>query len=305
MPSWRSTFASAALALGAWLTTVQVRAQACCAAASAVTPARLTLHERAIVGVELRSQGVLGSYGPRGAYSAIPDGASEVDFGASLIVGARVSRRVQLAGLLPWQETRRVTPARGELGGGFGDLNLGLRYDLVFEHEHRRVPGIALLVGTTAPTGTAPELAKKPLATDATGIGAVQLHAALALEKEFGHWLVGATGLVARRLTRSAGPFETTLGTQLTGLVNVSYLFANLAALAVSASYSDEADATVDGEVRRDTGRRALTTALSGVLPLDDRMRLQGSWFVTPPVSELGRNQNAVVGVTVAALASF
>jgi hypothetical protein len=305
MRSWRSTFVSAALAGSFGLAASEVRAQACCAAASAVTPARLTLHERALVGVELRSQGVIGSYGPRGAYASMPTGASEVDWGASLLVGARVSRRIQLAGLLPWQETRRVTPAQGELGGGFGDLNLGLRYDAVFEHEHRHVPGVALLVGTTAPTGRAPELARKPLATDATGIGAVQLHAALALEKQFGHWLVGATGLVARRLTRSAGPFETTLGTQLTGLVNVSYFFPSLAAVALSASVSDEADATVDGLVRPDTGRRALTTTLSGLIPLAERMRLQGSCFVTPPVSQLGRNQNAVVGATVAALASF
>ena len=305
MPSWRSTFIKVALASAAWLSAESAFAQACCAAASAVTPARLTLHEKALVGVELRGQGVLGSYGPLGDYVPMPDGTVEVDSSASLLVGARVSRRIQIAGLLPWQETLRVTPGRGELGGGFGDLNLGLRYDVMFEHEHRRIPGVALLVGTTVPTGRAPELAKQPLATEATGIGAAQVHAAVAVEKQFGHWLVGATGLVARRLTRAAGSVETTLGTQLSALANVSYLFPNLAAVALSASASEEGDATIDGEKRLDTGRSAFTTTLSGVLPLDSRMRLQGSLYMTPPVAGLGRNQNAVFALTMAALASF
>lgn len=304
MRRWRSTFASA-LALASLLAPSELFAQACCAAASAVTPARLTMHERGLVGLELRTQGVIGSFGPYGAYAPIPSGSSELDVSASLFVAARLAPRVQLAGLVPWQETRRVTPGKSELGGGFGDANLGARVEVLHEFEHRYVPGIALLVGTTIPTGRAPELARGPLATDATGIGAVQLHAAVALEKRLGHWLVGATGLVAQRLTRLAGPVETTLGTQLTGLVNASYFFPNLAALAASASYSVEGDATIDEELRPDSGRRSLQLTASGVVPVTKRVRFQGSLFITPPIDQVGRNQNAVAGGSVAAITSF
>jgi hypothetical protein len=304
----RSTFASA-LGLGLMAASLVVsgdaRAQACCSAASAVTPARLAMAERALVGLELRSQGVVGSYGPYGAYSAMPEGSSEVDLSVSLLAAARISQRVQLAALVPWQTTRRVTPGKADLGAGFGDANLGLRVEVLHEFEHRYVPGIAVLVGSTLPTGRAPELARGPLAADATGIGAVQLHAAVALEKRLGHWLVGATGLVAQRLTRLAGPVETTLGTQLTALVNASYFLPNLAAVAASASYSTEGDATIDSEERPDTGRRSLQLAVSGLYPITKRVRFQASLFFTPPASDLGRNQNAVAGGSLAALMSF
>ncbi|MBM4373459.1 MAG: hypothetical protein FJ095_00120 [Deltaproteobacteria bacterium] len=304
----RSTFASVlgfGLTAACFVVSGDARAQACCSAASAVTPARLTTHERGLVGLELRSQGVIGSYGPYGAFSAMPDGSSEVDLSVALLAAVRIGPRVQLAALVPWQTTRRVTPDKGDLGAGFGDANLGVRVEVLREFEHRYVPGIAVLVGSTLPTGRPPELARGPLAADATGIGAVQLHAAVALEKRLGHWLVGATGLVAQRLTRLAGPVETTLGTQLTALVNASYIFPNLSAVAASVSYSGEGDASIDGEDRPDTGRRSLHLAISGLYPISSRVRFQSSLFVTPPISDLGRNQNAVVGGSFAALTSF
>lgn len=304
MRRFRSTFVSL-LVLGAVLAPEEVFAQACCAAASAVTPARLSRGERVLVGTELRVQAVVGSYGADGRYSAAPQGASETGFAESLLIAARVTQRLQLAGVVPWQETRRVTPNRAELGGGFGDLNLGARYDFVQQDEHRRWPGVALLAGISFPVGRPPELARGPLATDATGIGAFQLHAAAALEKRFGHWLVGATGLLAQRLPRLVGGTDTTLGTQFSGLINASYLFPNLAAVAAQASWSSEGDATIDGAKQRNTGRSVLNLGASGVVPLSPRVRLQTSLFFTPPASSLGRNQNAVAGATVAALFVF
>lgn len=110
---------------------------------------------------------------------------------------------------------------------------------------------------------------------------------------------------MARRLTRAVGDVETTLGTQLTGLASVTYTFASIVAVAGSAAYSSESDATIDGRLVPGTGRRSLNLALSGVLPLSDSIRLQGSTFITPPASQLGRNQNAVAGASVAALFSF
>src|SRR5581483_5916429 len=123
----------------------------------------------------------------------------------------------------------------------------------------RYVPGIALLAGATMPTGRAPEsadLARHPLAADATGIGAVQLHLALALEKSFGPVLVSATGLVAQRLPRTANDVEEQLAPQWTALASASYGFESGAALALAASFWAEGDALVDGTRAPDSGRR-------------------------------------------------
>jgi hypothetical protein len=59
--------------------TSRALAQACCAGGSAVTPARLELHEQALAGVELRAGGALGSYEPDGHYLRNPSGDTELD----------------------------------------------------------------------------------------------------------------------------------------------------------------------------------------------------------------------------------
>ena len=64
----RSTFPSALALAIAWISCPRAaQAQACCAGASVITPARLELHEKALVGVQLRAAAVIGSYDTGGA----------------------------------------------------------------------------------------------------------------------------------------------------------------------------------------------------------------------------------------------
>ena len=309
LPSKSSKISALGVAALFALTPARAHAQACCAPTSAVTPGRLALHEDALVGIQLRGASLFGAYSAGGHYAAAPTGTSEQDFEQDLFVAVRFLRRGQFALVVPLIETRRVTLARGEsrseLGGGFGDANVSGRYDVLLAGHYRYAPGIALLAGATLPTGVAPEAANNPLATDATGIGALQLHAGLALEKTFGPWLVSAAGLVAQRLSRSVHDIDVTLAAQWSVVLAGAYTFGNAAGIALSASYATEGNATIDGSEQERTGRRLVTVTASGALPLSDHLRMHGGVFFTPPVSLVGKNQNASAGLSLASVYTF
>jgi hypothetical protein len=299
-----SAAAACLLVLAACATSSRAWAQACCAGGSAVTPARLELHEDFLAGVELHAGDVLGSYDVGGHAIREPAGTSELDFEQDLFGAARVFRRGQVALLVPFIETRRsVPPLQGgtHLGGGIGDITLSGRYDFIGAGESLYVPGIAVLAGVTAPTGISPEQATQPLAVDATGTGTWQINGALAFEQTYGPWLLNATGILAVR-TPSDGEM---LAPQVTLLAATAYTFPNDAALAVSVSYAFEGEATSGGAPVPDSAKRLTTVTVSGLYPVTDAWRLLGGLFLEPPVSQLGSNQPASAGLTLTVIRSW
>jgi hypothetical protein len=289
--------------LAAWASPSRARAQACCAGGSAVTPGRLELHEDALVGMQLKAATVLGSYDPSGRYFGSPSGDTEGDLEQDLFGAIRVLRRGQVAVLVPLVETQRQDPRDGgHLGGGIGDINLSGRYDFLLAGVSRLVPGVAALAGITFPTGKPPELASPPLAVDATGIGAFQVNAALALEQTFGPWLFNATGLVAVRTAR----FGEQLAPQGTLLAAAAYTLPSDAAVALSAAYTFEGNASFDdGTTVAASSKRVTVLTLSGLLPLTDAWRLLGGLYLDPPLGGLGSNQPAVGGLTLTVIRSW
>ena len=302
----RSTFLEVAIAVAiATAISAEARAQSCCAGAGALTPGRLAPHEDALVGLSSRVSTVFGQFKDDGSYASSPSGTSEIDLEQDVFASLRVLRRGQVSLLVPFVETRRRFPSTGaELGGGLGDVNASARYDFVVAGSDRYLPGIAALAGVTFPTGTPPDSARKPLATDATGVGAFQGNLGIAIEQTFGPWLVNATGLVAQRLARTVRPspnapaIHERLGAQWSFIAGVARSFPDDSALALFATYTTEGDATIDGADATGTARRSLLVTAAGVLPLDDRWRLQGGASFQPPVSDLGRNQTAIAGLT-------
>jgi hypothetical protein len=285
-------------------------AQACCAGSGAVTPGRLGLHEDALVGVQLKAGDVLGSYDVTGHYLAAPSDASELDLEQDLFAAVRFLNRGQVAVLVPFVETRRTSGDVTDFGGGIGDINLNARYDFTLAGASRFVPGFAALVGVTAPTGVPPDAANLgPLAAGATGIGAWQGTVGVAVEQNFGPWLVGASAYVAQRTARTVGSGPATvherLAPQWTALAAVAYVWPSEISLALSASYQAEGDATIDGADAAQTARRQPTVTLGGVLPVTDTLRLQGSLFDNLPISELGQNQTAAVGMLITGVYSW
>lgn len=307
----RSRFAEGLVAFGlivSWCP--HARAQACCAGTGAVTPGRLALHESALVGVQLKTAAELGSFDASGRYAATPKGASELDLEQDLFAAVRVLDRAQVALLVPILETRRTSQGLAELGGGGGDINLNLRYDFTLAGASRLVPGIAALAGVTFPTGTPPDAPHlRPLATDATGIGAFQGNVGAALEQSFGPWLLNVTGIAAVRSARTVTSAGVTvhehLATQWTALAAVAYVLPSEAAVALSASYAVEANARINGEEAQDSGHHLTTLTASGVLPLSDTWRAQGALFLNPPLSDASLNQTALGGVLLTLVHSW
>lgn len=279
-------------------------AQACCAGSGAVTPGRLAVHEDALVGVSARAAHVIGSFDSGGDFATPPSGSSEQDFEEDAIGALRmpVLDRAQLAVLVPLVETRRTARGVKEFGGGIGDINASARYDFLYAGQMQYVPGIAALVGITIPTGRPPESATQQLATDATGIGAFQGNAGVAVEQLWGSWLVTAYGIIAKRASRSVQGIRTTLGTQWTAVLAVAYSLPRDYAIALSASYTGEGNAEVNGDEQSGTSRRVPIVAVTGVVPLADHLRLQGGFAMNPPIAELGKNQPATIGLTVTAV---
>jgi hypothetical protein len=280
-------------------------AQACCAAAGAVTPARLGLHEDALIGLRVRAAEVLGSYAPDGSYTAQPAHTSEVDFEQDLLAAVRLLERGQLSLMVPLVETYRRVPGVWAGGGGVGDVNLGARYDLVLAGQARILPGIALLAGLTLPTGKSASDATATLATDATGVGTVQGNGGLALEQVWGKWLVNLTGLVAARAPQSSQGVRETLAPQLTVMAAGAYTFDAPLTAGLCASYAVEGDATIDGASDPDSARRGLTLSAIGFWSATETVHVQGSLFLSPPVSQAGTNQTATVGLSLTALVVF
>ena len=152
-----------------------------------------------------------------------------------------------------------------------------------------------VVAGVTFPTGKPPDSFANPAQEiDTTGAGVFQASGAIALEQIFGPWLVNATGLLAVRSARSGEQ----LAPQGTFLAATAYTFPNDMALALSASYAFEGDASDDGTPIHDSSKRALVVTFSGFWPVTDTWRLLGGLYLDPPFDGLGTNQPTVGGLT-------
>jgi hypothetical protein len=283
--------------------TTRASAQACCAGGSAITPGRLLKNEQFLVGLQLRTASVIGSFDANSRFRGPAAGTSEWDFEQDLFATLRVLSRAQLSLLVPVLESWRRSPTTGhEFGDGIGDLNFGARYDFVWAHDSPYLPGIAALAGVTLPTGRAPEAARLPLGSDATGIGAWQANLGLALEQAFGAWLFNLTGLAARRSERRVGNLRSRLGTRFSAIGAVGYVLSGDLSLALGATYTGEGNAATNDQDQPGTAHRSLELAGFGVWSPSNVWRVQWSVFLDPPLSGLGQNQLATTGVSVALL---
>jgi hypothetical protein len=305
LPTFNSAGArrvGAALALVILARSAPAAAQACCAGGALVSPARLALHEDYAVGVQLRARGALGSFDPAGHYASLRSTEQDLeqDFAASL----RLGERLQAGVVLPTVETHRAAQGRSEWGGGVGDLAFNARYDFLLAGEALYWPGLGLLASAVLPTGTPPDQAKNPSATDATGTGTYNATVGLAVEKVAGHAYGAIDGWVTYRFTRTVSvpglaPLTESFAPQWTVLAVAGYVFDSEAALALYVNFLAEGDGTVNGTRDPSSSLRLTTLGLAGVLPLRDRWRIQGAVFSDVLISWFGRNEPvAGVGAT-------
>jgi hypothetical protein len=268
-----------------------------------LTPGRLELHDDAVVGVTDHTSAVVGSYDPNGNFVGSPASATEIDLEEDVIGTVRVLSKGQVTLLVPFVETYRSLLGDSEFGGGVGDINLSARYDFTSAGQSRRIPGIALLLAVTLPTGRAPEQARQTLGTDATGIGAFQGTGGIALEQTVDRFLFNLSAWVTQRAPRHVEGLSETLGLQVAGLAGVGYTLSNEWVVAGTVSYTGERDAVINGQRLADSGRSLTVASAVLALPIGENWRLQATVFDDLPF--WGRNQPSAVGVTVTLLRSW
>jgi hypothetical protein len=277
------------------------RAQACCAAAGLVIPARLRPAEDFGAGAQVRERSIFGSFGDHGSFATQPMG--DMDTEQDLFAAARVLRRGQLALLVPFVETRRSEPGVSGWGGGVGDLVVNARYDLFLPREWRPyLPGIAILAGVLFPTGRAPDQVSDP--NDATGVGTFEGSIGLEVEQVWRHMFVTADGWIGKRTNRVTGSVAESFAPRFTALVAGGYAFdwgMSVGAFATANHQGDNFD-LMRGQTLADSAITQITAGLAAAVPLAEAWRVQGTASTDWPVSGLGRNQLAGTGLSVSLL---
>lgn len=303
--AWHAAWIGAAAFVACSSSARPGRAQACCAGANVLSPARLSLHEQALAGLLVRGSYVTGSFDAQRRY--VRASGREADFEQDLMGALRPIPTLpgQIAVWLPVVQTYRKNAQTAEAGWGMGDLNLSLRYDFIAAGESRFVPGIAALAGITFPTGRPPEDSKKPLHTDVTGIGVVQGTLGVAFEQTYDKVLLNLTGLLTQRASRTIGATSTRLGLQYTVMAAAGYAFDMDTALALVVTYSTESDARIDDRVEADTGKASTNLAFAFAMAVADSLRAQATVFDALPISGLGKNQTAAAGATLALMRTW
>jgi hypothetical protein len=307
-PSRRSTSLrgpfAAAIVLAGIARAAPAAAQACCAGGSLVSPTRLAPYEDVAVGVQARIRGVLGSFGSSGQYASA---ATEQDLEQDLAASFRLSGRGQIGAVIPYLETRRIESGVGQWGGGVGDLAFNARYDFLYAAEALSWPGIGLLASVLIPTGRSSGEATSPSSTDATGTGTFNATIGLEIAKARGPfyglldaWVTYCGDLTVTPPGGTAMAMTTSFPLQWTLLALAGYVFDSEAALALYLNALERGDDTLDGVRQPGTVLRLTTVGLSGVLPLRELWRIQGSVFGDVPVSSFGRNEPGGIGLTVA-----
>jgi len=260
-----------------------------------------------LVGIRVRAALSYGAFDSKGEFRTPAPGVSEQQFEQALLGAVRVPivDRLQIASVLPVVETRRSARAESEVGGGLGDATMTVRYDGVYAGERRWVPGIAMVLGVGIPTGRSVDRARRPLATDATGTGAWSATAGVAVEQRLGRVLLGGLVTASGRAARTVGTIRSALGTQWFALASAAYAWPSEFAVAATASLTAEGRSEVNGADVPGSSRHVIAAGLSGVVPLHERIRLQGALIANPPVAAAGQNEPAALSATLTAIGTW
>jgi hypothetical protein len=282
------------------------RAQACCTSTSTIFPARLQDDEAALVGIRANGAVAYGSFDSQRVLHGQPSGASEIDLGQTLLVTARAANEpLQFNVSVPFVETIRSAGNVNDAGGGLGDVSFSMRWDITHAGKDPVVPGIAPLLSVTVPSGTAADSARNPLGADATGLGAAQLGAGLALEQIFGRTLFAIAGTATFHGSRTLAGIHSQLGPDIAAILGVSYTFRNGFALGGSIMYSNSFDSTINDQDVPNTARALTEVSITGAFPLKNDMRVLGSVFFIPPISSMGQNEIANAGLAITFIYGF
>lgn len=205
----------------------------------------------------------------------------------------RLSERASVYGRVPvvfnWRESGDVAVS----GGGLGEADLGVRYEVLSIGEYVELPAIALTASALLPTRRATRGSDAPLAVDVTGRGAFVAYLLASIERTFLPWFWrvdfgGSLPAPAWEPELDAwsriGPGVNISGAVGRELVPGLVMSLVLAWAWESALYVDER--RIDGSATWST-----TSTLAMSWALDPRWTLQAAVGTALPLEQLGRTR--------------
>ncbi len=188
--SFRISLVSCTLLL-LWLLPATAQSAACCTSATLSGVGRLKAWEESAVGVATSWAHSIGNWNARGEWNSFGDTYRESLWRSNFWGIARVRDDLEFSFALPWVRTSRAIPQQSATGNGLGHSQVGLRYEALAIGQYRGIPGLAILMGVTIPTGNRPdEATSNPLRASTTARGEWATSIAISMEYAYLPWFV-------------------------------------------------------------------------------------------------------------------
>ncbi|HVK65877.1 MAG TPA: transporter [Polyangium sp.] len=302
----RKTFASALLGCVLLLATRDASASACCGSGHGLGQ-RLGPLERGAIGLSFRFSDRFGSYGHAGAFTLAPTGTLDAEGRAELGCLFAPIPRLQLGLVAPVLLNIRGARDGTDVGGGFGDLSLSARFDIVSLTTTSAWPAIALTAGVSLPTGRSAADAKDPLATDATGLGAVEVRPGVFVEKNWDNEAsaVFSASIGLRTPMTGARGERIELGPRIRLVAAAGPVFSTGWSLSAGLVHEYESAPSLGGATTADADRRRTAALLFAGYDISERFTALASLEVDLPVSSLGKNEPSAVAFAIGLRRSF
>lgn len=283
------------------LTAPTAWAAACCLSAAVVGNGRLAVWEEGAGGLSSSLSHGTGRWDAWNRYRPWDASVREEEVRIEAWAMVRLAEAWQLSARAPWVVGVRASGDTSSVGTGPGDVNAAVRWELVSLGAYENVPGLALSLGVTAPTGRRPELATDALGASSTGRGAWSGSLALAAEYAVAPWFVrlDVGAVVNAPFTRADTRALQTLGPGVqVSLSGGRELFDDKLVVALAARFEHDFPLWLDGVAATRTDRSSLTTSLSAAWKVTSHWTVTGG-VSTDALGHLGLAQNQQERLTV------
>ena len=223
----------------------------------------------------------------------IRNGSATTENELRLNVGTawRLSEGLQISAATSVVATYRSYPEESAFAGMLGDTSLALRYDF---DEH---PEWAVLAQAIFPTGRTLAESRAALGTDVTSRGGFAGLLGAAYETLHGPWFLLLQGTIELDGPLRGADVDSTVSFFLGA--STGRVFASGAAFSVGAQAMIGPALSHAGVDLPDSARRRTTVFASAGVPLNGTFTLALSSTLDPPLSQLGKNQQAQLGVAL------
>jgi hypothetical protein len=285
---------SRAVALLLVLAAPVAHAAACCLSASVVGVGRLSVWEDAAGGFSSSLSHGTGRWDAWNQYRPFAATVREDEVRLEAWAMVRLAEQWQVSARVPWVVGVRGAGDASSVGTGVGDVSAAVRWEAISLGAYEHVPGVALSLGLTAPTGRRPEQATAALGASATGRGAWNASLAVAAEYAVAPWFVrldvGAL-LNAPFVRADTGATQTFGPGAQVALSGGRELFREKLVVALSLRFEHEFPMWLDGVHTARTDSSSLTSTLSAAWKVTPHWTVTGA-FSTDALGHLGVAQN-------------